>query len=246
MAKIEVVHHQLEGGTNPRIAGDLYMLRRAGVTLKQVKITLEGDEATTERGALHYMYGRIEMKAQGPSVSGLIKSQLTGESVIRPVYRGNGVVFLEPTFSHIVLYELSNTNIVVDKGIYYASIGQVKVDMEVIKSLSVALKSDESLFHTKLSGKGTVALVSPVPENEIQKITLSNEKLAVDGSFAMLRTGDIKFNIERSTKSLFGTAASGEGYLQTFEGTGVVWLVPFQSVYDRLAAHGVALAAVAE
>ena len=38
----------------------------------------------------------------------------------------------------------------------------------------------------------------------------------------------------RKGYKLFGTAVSGEGLLQTFEGTGQVWLVPFKSVYDQL------------
>ncbi len=233
MAKIEIIHHKLEGGNNPLIAERLHYLRQAGVTLKQVKITLEDDEVTTEQGALHYMYGRIEMKA-GASVGNLIKGQLTGESLIRPVYRGRGVIFLEPTFSHIVLADLKGGAIVVDKGIYFASTQGVKVDIEMVKTLSAAMKGGEGLFQTKLVGTGTAALVSPVPENEIQKIPLNNEKLAVDGSFAILRSGNLTFRVERSSRGLFGSAVSGEGFLQTFEGTGVVWLVPFKSVYDHL------------
>jgi uncharacterized protein (AIM24 family) len=233
MSKIEVIHHKLEGGNNPLIVERLHYLRQAGVTLKQVKITLEDDEVTTEQGALHYMHGRIEMKA-GASVGGLIKGQLTGESLIRPIYRGRGTIFLEPTFSHIVLANLNNGAIIVDKGIYFASTQGIKVDIEMVKTLSAAMKGGEGLFQTKLVGTGTVALVSPVPENEIQKISLNDEKLSVDGSFAILRSGNLTFRVERSSKGLFGTAVSGEGLLQTFEGTGMVWLVPFKSVYEHL------------
>ena len=179
------------------------------------------------------MYGRIEMKS-GASVGGLFKSQLTGESLIRPIYRGQGVIFLEPTFSHIVLNQLGNGAVIVDKGIYFASTQGVKVDIEMVKTFSAVMKGGEGLFQTKLVGTGTVALVSPVPEGEIQKITLNNEKLSVDGSFAILRSGNLTFRVERSSKGLFGSAVSGEGLLQTFEGTGVVWLVPFKSVYDQL------------
>lgn len=237
MAKFEVIHHQLEGGNSPGIAQKLHYLRQSGVTLKQVKITLEDDEITTEQGALHYMHGRIEARAKAPSVGGLLKSQLTGETIIRPTYKGRGVVYLEPTFSHIVLYALENGAIVVDKGIYYASSSGVKVDIEIIKSISGAVLGGEGLFQTKLTGTGTVALVSPVPEKELHKVTLNNEKLSVDGSFAILRSGNLNFRVERSTKGLFGSAMSGEGLLQTFEGTGAVWLAPFKSVYDSLE-HG--------
>jgi uncharacterized protein (AIM24 family) len=240
MARFEVIQHELEGGNTPLSAEKLYYLRRAGVTLKQIRITLEDDEITTEQGALHFMHGRIEARAKAPSVGGLLKSQLTGETIIRPTYKGRGVVYLEPTFSHVVLYELESAAIVVDKGIYYASASGVKVDIEIIKSISGAVLGGEGLFQTKLTGAGTVALVSPVPEKELQKVTLKDEKLSVDGNFAILRSGNLSFRVERSTKGLFGSAISGDGLLQTFEGTGTVWLAPFKSVYDELAHGGIA------
>jgi uncharacterized protein (AIM24 family) len=51
--------------------------------------------------------------------------------------------------------------------------------------------------------------------------------------------------VEKSTRSLLGTLTSGEGLLQTFRGTGSVWLAPTQHIYQRLQARGIASMAVA-
>jgi len=36
------------------------------------------------------------------------------------------------------------------------------------------------------------------------------------------------------SKGIIGTMASGEGLLQTFKGTGEVWIAPTQTIYDKL------------
>jgi len=55
-----------------------------------------------------------------------------------------------------------------------------------------------------------------------------------------METRRIEFSVEKSTRSLLGTLTSGEGLLQTFRGTGSVWLAPTQEIYQRLEAGGMA------
>ncbi len=77
-------------------------------------------------------------------------------------------------------------------------------------------------------------LYSPVPVKEVQEIRLNKEKLWVDGNFAVMRTEGIDFRAEKSSKSWISTSVSGEGLLQTFEGTGSVWIAPTQGIYHLL------------
>lgn len=74
--------------------------------------------------------------------------------------------------------------------------------------------------------------------SELRIIDLDDETMQVDGNFALLRTGNIVFSVEKSSKSWLATSVSGEGLLQTFHGTGQVWLAPTQGIYDRLATPG--------
>jgi uncharacterized protein (AIM24 family) len=65
-------------------------------------------------------------------------------------------------------------------------------------------------------------------------VELNNDTLKVDGSFAILRSASLEFSAEKSAKSFYGTLKSGEGILQTFRGTGTVWLAPTESFYAGL------------
>ena len=58
--------------------------------------------------------------------------------------------------------------------------------------------------------------------------------LRVDGNFAVLRSASLQFTVERSAKSLLGSAVSGEGLVNVYRGTGSVWLAPTIKVYSTI------------
>ena len=70
--------------------------------------------------------------------------------------------------------------------------------------------------------------------SEIDVIDLYNDTLKVDGNFAVLRTSSLDFTVERSAKTLIGSAVSGEGLVNVYRGTGQVWLAPTIKVYKTL------------
>ena len=191
-----------------------------------------------EKGALSYMRGPISMKNKigGPIGLGkkLFSSKVTGESTFKPKYEGTGDIFLEPSFGHYALIELEDDEIIVDDGLFYACESSVEITAHMNKSLSSMVLGNEGVFQTKLSGNGIAVLEIPVPEEEIFKCKINNDVLKVDGNFAILRTGDIDFTVEKSSKSLVSTATGGEGLLNVFRGTGEVWLIPTKSVYEKL------------
>ncbi|NJN65479.1 MAG: AIM24 family protein, partial [Chloroflexaceae bacterium] len=128
---------------------------------------------------------------------------------------------------------------VIDSGMFYASEGSIDIGVAMQQHLSATLVGGESFFQTRLSGTGWCVLCSPVPSNEIIRYQLQNEKLCVDGNFALLRKGNIAFRVERSRRSFRGSLTSGEGLMQTFTGTGEVWIAPTQSVYEYLKQTGI-------
>jgi len=235
-------YNELTGSENIELAEKLFFAKQAGIRLKMVRATLDGGEMVTETGALYFMKGDISMQTKAGGLTGfakkLIASRLTKESVFKPRYRGTGEVYLEPTFSHFILASLAEEEMIVDKGMFYACEGTVEVGVAVQKSVSSAMFGGEGLFQTRLSGSGICVLASPVPSNEIIRYQLGGDSLSVDGNFAIVRKGDIKFSVQKSSKSLFGTLTGGEGLLQTFTGTGEVWVAPTQAVYDRIASGG--------
>ncbi|MBP1910532.1 AIM24 family protein [Methanolobus bombayensis] len=248
--KAEIIEYKsLEGSKDPSLARNLYYVQQAGMTLKQVKVTLNNSGVIVEPGALYFQKGNISCDANIGGVGGLakkmLKNKLTNESAFNPLYKGSGEIFLEPSFSHFIIVNLENGSIIVDKGIFYCSESTLEVGVASQKNISAGLFGGEGWFQTKISGTGTCILESPVPMCEILKYNLDNERLQVDGNFALLRSDSVKFSVERSGKGIAGKLTSGEGLLQTFEGTGAVWLAPTQPVYNSITAGTVSSLAAA-
>lgn len=231
-------YDDLRGSEDVNLAVKLNFMREAGIKLKQVRIILDDSSVQLESGALSYLKGdiRIQNKIGGPLGLGkkLFNSKVTGETMFKPTYSGTGEIFLEPSFGQFALIELQDDEIIVDDGMFYACEEGIEVSSVMQKSISSLILGNEGAFQTRISGDGLVVLELPVPETEIFKCKLNNDELKVDGNFAILRTGDIEFTVEKATKSIIGTATSGEGFLNVYRGTGDVWLVPTKSVYQNI------------
>jgi uncharacterized protein (AIM24 family) len=206
------------------------VIEQEGVRL--MKVTLQDETVRTESGALYYMRGRITMETKSPSVSGLLKALATGESVFRPTYTGSGELFLEPTFGGYHVFDVAGKEWILEDGAYWVSESGVQLDVFREKALT-AFKSGEGLmdFQTKLSGQGKVAVCAQGP---VQVTQLSNEKLLVDGKYVLARESGLSYTVQRSTKSLLGSATSGEGLLRVYEGTGTVMMAPIPYWRQRL------------
>lgn len=229
----------LDGSDDIKTAQALFFARQVGMRLRQVILRIDNSGVIIEPGALHFMRGNISSEVKAGGIVGfakkLVTSALTAETVFRPTYHGTGEIYLEPSFGHYILAQITAETIV-DKGMFYASQDTVNVSAAFQKHISAGMAGGEGWFQTKLSGQGWCVLTSPVPVNEIIKVQLKNEKLSVDGNFALLRQGNIEFRVEQSSKSIIGSFRSGEGLFQTFTGTGEVWLAPTASIYNRLTA----------
>jgi uncharacterized protein (AIM24 family) len=191
-------------------------------SLHLVKITLQNQTVRTESGAMYYILGNITMQSKTPSAGGFLKSLATGENIFRPTYTGTGELFLEPSLSGYHILELDGNEWILDSGAYWASDGSVEVGIERNKMIS-GLIGGEGLFQTKVKGRGKVVMVAQGP---VEVVQLRNDRLVVDGNFAIARTSTLHYRVEKATKSLLGSMTSGEFLVNTFEGTGTVLLAP--------------------
>ncbi|MUG94676.1 AIM24 family protein [Scytonema sp. UIC 10036] len=190
--------------------------------LRLVKVILQNETVRTESGALYYMRGNITMQSKTPSAGGFLKSLATGENIFRPTYTGTGELYLEPSLSGFHIMELDGTEWILDSGAYWASDGNVEVGVERNKLLS-GLIGGEGLFQTKVKGRGKVVMMAQGP---VERIQLQNDRLVVDGNFAIARTNTLHYRVEKATKSILGSMTSGEFLVNTFEGTGTILLAP--------------------
>ena len=231
-------YDELEGATEVKSAVSLHYMKKSGMKLRQVRIILDDSAIRIEAGALSYLKGDVSIKSDiGGMLSfgkKFLSSKITGESTVKPILQGTGEVFLEPTFSHYGLVELEDEEIIIEDGIFYACEESVKVSTISQKNVSSMILGKEGIFQTKLSGSGIVLLELPVPESEIFRCKMYEDVLKVDGDFAILRSSNIDFTVEKSGSTLIGSSLNGEGLLNVYRGTGEVWLVPTQFVYKDL------------
>jgi len=242
-SKFQILEYEnLDGATDVETAFGLNIIRQSGIKLKQIRIILDDSSVKLEPNSLSYMKGNIEIKNKSGGLLGfgkkIISSKLTGETAFKPTYSGTWEVFLEPSFGHFALIELEDDEIIVSDNMFYACEEGIDVNATIQKNVSSVLLGNEGLCQTRIEGNGIVALKVPVPENEIFKCILINDTLKVDGNFAILRTGNIEFSVEKSSKSIVGTVLSGEGMVNVYRGTGEVWLIPTKKVYKELKMNG--------
>lgn len=198
--------------------------------LKMVKVEMQNSMFRCESGAMYYMQGNLQLESKMPSAGGLLKSMVTRESAFKPTISGTGTVYLEPSFGEFTIMELNNETWILDKGAYYASEMGIEVGLWTNKAIS-GLFSGEGFFQTQVSGSGKLVIVSSGP---LEEINLVNDRLVVDGSFAVARTAGIEFTVNKASKGLFSTFTSGEGIVNTFTGTGKVLIAPAANRYITL------------
>jgi uncharacterized protein (AIM24 family) len=195
-----------------------------------VELLLDNEMVRTESGAMRFIHGQIKMESKSPGIGGMFKAALTGESIFRPTYTGTGRLVLEPSMNSFYELNLQNEGYVLDRGAYWASDGAITVDAQANK-LMAGFAGGEGWVQTRVSGTGKVILMVPGP---VQIIDLVNDRMVVDGSFAVARSTSLDFKVERSTKSMIGSMTSGEGIVNVFEGTGRLFLAPVPNKYVML------------
>jgi uncharacterized protein (AIM24 family) len=199
--------------------------------LKLVRCVIENEMVRAESGALHYMRGRIEMTSAAPSVGGFLKGVMTRENIFRPTYQGIGEIFFgPPIFGEYEILDLAGDQWILEQGSYVSSDATIEIGTFRNKAVS-ALLGGEGWFQTSVKGTGKVVMQAP---GKVQRIELKGDKLSVDGRFALARTADLKFEVQKATRSIFGSVTSGEGLLSTFEGTGTVLIAPIPNVFQNL------------
>lgn len=209
-----------------------YFASQMGLRVKQLICDLKESPVTLQAGSMQWMVGDVEatsgIKGLGDFIGKSLKSSVTKETAVKPEYKGTGMIVLEPTYKYIVLLDVADWNgsIVLEDGFYLAS--ESSLDHKIVSrsNFSSAVAGGEGLFNLSLNGSGVVALESPVATNELIEIELDNDVLKIDGSFAVAWSGSLKFTVERSTKSLMGSAVSGEGLVNVYRGTGKVLMAP--------------------
>lgn len=227
-----VIEYQRDLSVMPQDAVTAYFSSQMNVKRRQVICDLSKSNVTLQAGAMQWMAGDVKattgIKGVGDLFGKAVRGSVTGESAIKPEYTGSGTLVLEPTYKHILLLDVAewNGSVVLDDGLFLACESSLKHKAVMRSNLSSALGGKEGLFNLGIQGNGILCLESICPKEELVEITLQSDVLKIDGNLAIAWSGSLEFTVERSGKSLLGSAASGEGLVNVYRGTGKVLLAP--------------------
>lgn len=229
-----VLEYVQDASVSPMNAIDEYFMSKMNVRRRQVVIDISKDHsAVIQAGSMQWMGGNVQatsgVKGIGDLFGKALKGAVTKESAVKPEYVGEGCLVLEPTYKYIILQDVSKWGAVgmtIEDGMFLACDANVKRNIIARKNVSSAVLGGEGLFNMSLQGSGVVALESNVPENELIEIELENDELKIDGNLAVCWSSNLDFTVERTTKTLVGSAVSGEGLVNVYRGTGRVLMSP--------------------
>ena len=232
LGAFKVVEYKRDLSVNHLTAKDAYYASEMNVRRRQLSCDVSLSNITIQAGAMQWMVGDVKattgLKGVGDFIGKSFRGKVTKESAIKPEYTGTGKLVLEPTYKHILLIDVDDWNgsIVIEDGLFLACDSELKHKAVMRSNLSSAALGGEGLFNLGLYGGGVVALESYVPREELIEIELIEDELKIDGNMAIAWSGSLKFTVERSGKTLMGSAASGEGLVNVYRGTGRVLMAP--------------------
>lgn len=232
MGPFTVIEHQRDLSVRPESAMASYYCAEMNVRKRQVLCDLSKAQVTVQAGAMQWMVGDVNattgIKGVGDLLGKAMRGKVSGESTIKPEYTGSGIMMLEPTYKHLILMDAAEWGgaVVLDDGLFLACDSRLKHKAVMRSSFSSAVAGGEGLFNLSLNGSGVFCIEVDCPKEELIEITLQNDVLKIDGNYAVAWSAGLAFTVERSGKSLIGSAASGEGLVNVYRGTGKVLMMP--------------------
>ena len=211
LGAFQVIEYQRDLSITPSSAVTAFYSAQMNVKKRQLVCDLSQSPVTIQAGAMQWMLGNVNattgIKGVGDFFGKAVRGKASGESTIKPEYTGNGILVLEPTYRHLILLDVADWggSVVLDDGLFLAC---------------------EGLFNLSLNGNGVACIEASCPREELIEIRLDNDVLKVDGNFVIAWSSTLDFTVERSGKSLIGSAASGEGLVNVYRGTGKVLMMP--------------------
>ena len=230
---MRVVQYKRDLSVMPWTAEMAYYASKMGCNKRQILCQLkDGNGVVISAGKMQWMLGNVEAKTDVKGVGDFLhkglKGAVTGESAIKPKYTGNGILMLEPTYKHLLLIDLDDWGgaVTLDDGMFLAAEDTLNITTQRRQNISSAVFGGMGIWNTMVTGHGILAVECDCPKEELIKINLQNDTVKVDGNFVVAWSSSLRFTTERSTKTLIGSATSGEGLVNVYRGTGSLWMMP--------------------
>ncbi len=237
MGNFHVLEHEKDLSISAASAVNHYFASKMNVRKRQLLLDFHNSSYIVQAGAMQWTSGDINassnVKGVGDFLGKMVSSAVTSESAVKPLYQGNGRMMLEPTYRYIILLDVSEWGtVVLDDGLFLACESTLTQKTVARSNLSSAVLGGEGLFNLSLTGNGIAALECHVPYEELIEVVLDNDVMKIDGNMAVAWSGSLNFTVEKSGKSLLGSAVSGEGLVNVYRGSGKILLAPTAANYN--------------
>lgn len=230
LGQYKIFEHERDLSVSPYSAEEAYFSAAMNVRRRQVLVELNNSSCTVQAGAMQWTLGNVSMTSGVKASNFLgkaIGAAVTGETMSKPIYTGQGLVMLEPTYKHILMIDVAQWgSIVLEDGLFLACDSTLQQKVVSRSNLSSAVLGGEGLFNLSLMGQGIAVLESPVPQQELVQFNLQDDVVKIDGNMAIAWSGSLEFTVEKSSKSLIGSAVSKEGLVNVYRGTGTILMAP--------------------
>ena len=232
LGAFKIIEYQRDLSVSPQTAVTAFFSAQMNIKKRQLVCDLSKAKVTIQAGSMQWMLGNVNattgIKGVGDFLGKAVRGKASGESAIKPEYTGEGILVLEPTYKYLILLNAADWGggVVLDDGLFLACESSLQHKAVMRSNLSSAVAGGEGLFNLSLNGSGVFCIESECPREELIEISLQNDVLKVDGNYAIAWSRSLDFTVERSGKSLIGSAASGEGLVNVYRGTGKVLMMP--------------------
>lgn len=232
LGAFKIIEYQRDLSVSPQTAVTAFYSAQMNIKKRQLVCDLSKAKVTIQAGSMQWMLGNVNattgIKGVGDFLGKAVRGKASGESAIKPEYTGDGILVLEPTYKYLILMNAADWGggVVLNDGLFLACESSLQHKAVMRSNFSSAVAGGEGLFNLSLNGSGVFCIESECPREELIEITLQNDVLKVDGNYAIAWSKSLDFTVERSGKSLIGSAASGEGLVNVYRGTGKVLMMP--------------------
>lgn len=209
---------------------DIYYQQKLGVHYSRIECLLEDGRLYCEAGVFNASSGDIRFEPLDLGVRSMVTgmvSQNKGDAFFKNKLTGRGMVWLAETLKYLVVVPLKDQKITLEKGLFYAGIGDLHFTISSdINVSNIALNSKKGMLNTVIQGSGYVILEMPVEEDDLVRVPVNQNRPArVDNDLVMFRMGNITRTSRLST-GVIGSMLNSEGVLDNYTGSGYICLAP--------------------
>ena len=185
-----------------------------------------GEKVMCEKGAMSWMTPNMKMETGTGGIGKAFSKMFSGESIFHNTYEaqgGDGMIAFASSFpGSILAFDISQSEMIVQKGGYLASEPGVEFSIAFQKKLGAGFFGGEGFIMQRLSGKGMafVEIDGYVVEYNLE----AGQQMVIDTGYLAAMSGTCTMDIQ-TVKGIGNALFGGEGLFNTVvTGPGKIYL----------------------